>query len=73
MADDLNKFYLKIQVYNSTHDEIYSTVCPRSIIDKFTLYFINNYPGDCYFKMYDLEKNLRYDSRILKIDYAQSV
>jgi hypothetical protein len=73
MADDLNKFYLRIKVYNGAQDEVYNTVCPRSIIDKFTLYFVNNYPRDHYFKMYDLENNLRYDSRILKGDYAQSV
>lgn len=73
MADDLNKYYLRIQVYNASHDEVYNTVCPRSIIDKFTIYFINNYPKDHYFKMYDLENNLRYDSRILKVNYTQSV
>jgi hypothetical protein len=35
MADDLNKYYLRIEVYNAADDEIYNTVCPRSIIDKF--------------------------------------
>jgi hypothetical protein len=73
MADDLNKYYLRIEVYNAADDEIYNTVCPRSIIDKFTIYFVYNYPKDHYFKMYDLENNLRYDSRILKVDHAQSV
>lgn len=66
MADSLNQYYLKIKVFDSLNSEVYSSACPRSLLDRFTfnLQVMPNWPEKHYFMVFDQNNKIRYDSRL---------
>jgi len=66
MADNLNEFYTTIKVYDSLHNEIYQSPCPRSLLDRFTFNMQSDaaWPRTYYFKVFDHNNKIRFDSRL---------
>lgn len=65
MATELDEYFLKIQV--SLYDRIlYETVFPRSLTRTIVYQVLREFPLQIQFKIFDLNDQLRWDSKLFE-------
>jgi hypothetical protein len=71
MDSNLNNYFVTYKVYQDDN-EVYQTVCPRSLIRTVSFMIIETFSKNHVIKIFDCDGNLRMDFRLFdKLDIIQ--